>query len=131
MPRALATFAVAVISACGSPPPAQLPTRPPPPPAAAPAVDPPQPTLRLPRNFVPTGYRARLAIDPAKPSFGGAIEITGDIAERSQRAVALGRLRGRHGGAAAVQPHALRALGVDVTAAGEDLLALHPSAPLE
>src|SRR5262245_11203906 len=98
MLRALGTLAIAVISACGSPPPAQLPTRPPPPPpaappaaAVAPAVDPPQPTLRLPRNFVPTGYRARLAIDPAKPSFGGAIEITGDIAERSQRVWLHGR----------------------------------------
>ena len=135
MPRALGTFVIAVISACGSPPPAQLPTRPPPPPAAAPAaaapasaVDPPQPTLRLPRNFVPTGYRARLAIDPAKPGFGGAIEITGDIAERSQRVWLHGRGLTV---TAAKATQGDRPLGVEVTTAGEDLLALRPAAPLE
>jgi alanyl aminopeptidase len=41
------------------------------------------PTLRLPRNFVPTGYVARLAIDPALSTFDGSIAITGDVVQRS------------------------------------------------
>src|SRR5205085_176660 len=51
--------------------------------AAPPALAPPEPTLRLPRNFLPTAYTARLAIDPAASDFTGAIQITGNIAERS------------------------------------------------
>src|SRR5882757_6756378 len=98
MSRALAFFAVAVavaVAACGSPRSGELPTRPLPAPpvaaSAAPAVDPTQPTLRLPRNFVPTGYRARLAIDPSKPQFVGAIEIAGTLTERSKRLWLHGR----------------------------------------
>src|SRR5262245_59557040 len=52
--------------------------------AGAPAIDPPKPTLRLPRHFLPTGYRARLAIDPASAGFRGAIEIDGELRERSK-----------------------------------------------
>jgi alanyl aminopeptidase len=44
---------------------------------------PPQPTLRLPRNFLPTGYAARLDIDPANPGFEGSIQIAGKLAEKS------------------------------------------------
>ena len=46
-------------------------------------LDPAAPTLRLPRNFLPTSYAARLAIDPARSGFDGAIAITGNVAERS------------------------------------------------
>ncbi len=53
---------------------------PPPPPAA---VTPTQPTVRLPRNFVPTGYTATLKIDPAMPTFDGSIAIAGEISEPS------------------------------------------------
>ncbi|HET7504099.1 MAG TPA: M1 family aminopeptidase [Kofleriaceae bacterium] len=45
---------------------------------------PPRPTLRLPRNFLPTGYAARLAIDPARSGFDGSIQIAGNVAERSR-----------------------------------------------
>ena len=38
------------------------------------------PPLRLQRLFMPTGYTARLAIDPAKPTFEGDIQIAGTIA---------------------------------------------------
>src|SRR5262247_4895255 len=48
------------------------------------ALDPPQPALRLPRNFLPTAYRVHLAIDPASARFHGSIEIDGDIRERSR-----------------------------------------------
>ncbi|HEY0992513.1 MAG TPA: hypothetical protein VGD80_35915, partial [Kofleriaceae bacterium] len=53
--------------------------------SAAPAgLAPPQPTLRLPRNFLPTAYAARLDIDPAKSGFEGAIQITGNVSEPSR-----------------------------------------------
>jgi cytosol alanyl aminopeptidase len=55
--------------------------------ASAPAeggLEPPQPTLRLPRNFLPTGYAARLAIDPASTGFEGSIQIAGNLAEKSR-----------------------------------------------
>src|SRR5262245_7375044 len=44
---------------------------------------PPQPTLRLPRNFLPTGYAARLDIDPATTGFEGSIQIAGNLGEKS------------------------------------------------
>jgi cytosol alanyl aminopeptidase len=56
---------------------------PPPPEVVAPAFDPPRPTLRLPRHFAPTRYTARLAIDPAKPTFEGNIVIDGNLDRRS------------------------------------------------
>ena len=42
-----------------------------------------KPTLRLPRNFVPTRYDATLAIDPAKSAIDGSIAIAGKISEPS------------------------------------------------
>jgi len=44
---------------------------------------PPPPTLRLPRNFLPTGYAVQLDIDPAKSGFDGAIQIAGNVSEKS------------------------------------------------
>ncbi|HEY1548426.1 MAG TPA: hypothetical protein VGG28_11425, partial [Kofleriaceae bacterium] len=48
-----------------------------------PSFDPPMPTLRLPRNFTPTKYTARLEIDPSKPDFAGEISIDGTLDRRS------------------------------------------------
>src|SRR5512144_54370 len=95
---------------------------------AAPALDPPQPTLRLPRNFVPTGYRARLALDPARDGFTGWIEITGEVRERSKGFWLHGR--GLKVTAAKVTAGD-RSVRVEVAAAGDDLLALHPAEPLD
>jgi len=140
-PRLLSLLAclACLVAACSGPPRtgpdlAAQPSPPAPPPSiapipiAAPAVDPPQPTLRLPRNFVPAGYHARLAIDPASDRFTGAIEIDGDVRERSKTIWLHGR------GiqvTAAVATQAGRSVRVDVTAAGDDLLALHPAEPLD
>ncbi|MEO6772728.1 MAG: M1 family metallopeptidase [Kofleriaceae bacterium] len=78
---------VVVAIGCGSsssqPPAASLPGVAPSPPAEVAAFDPPAPALRLPRNFTPTRYTARLAIDPAKPTFEGAIAIEGNLDRRS------------------------------------------------
>src|ERR1043166_4341434 len=100
MPPRLIPALISLIAACGSTPkprpdltapqPASQPSADPATSTAA-ELDPPQPTLRLPRNFVPTGYRARLAIDPASDGFTGSIEIDGDIRERSKRVWLHGR----------------------------------------
>src|SRR5437868_5304692 len=97
----LAPALVCLIAACGSTPKpvpeVSAPQPPASPPSTAPAsdtaaaLDPPRPTLRLPRNFLPTGYRARLAVDPASDGFTGSIEIDGDIRERSKRLWLHGR----------------------------------------
>lgn len=45
-------------------------------------VPPYEPTmdgLRLPTNFVPTGYEATLAIDPSQPTIRGTMQIEGDM----------------------------------------------------
>jgi alanyl aminopeptidase len=96
--------------------------------AAADAVDPPQPTLRLPRNFLPTAYRARLAVDPASDRFTGAIEIDGDVQQRSKRLWLHGR--GLKVTAAKIV-RGDRTLRVEVASVGEDLLSFQPAEPLE
>src|SRR5689334_17389132 len=53
------------------------------PPPAQEGLSPPQPTLRLPRNFLPTGYAVRLAVDPAASGFEGSIQIAGNLSEKS------------------------------------------------
>src|SRR4051812_31117555 len=81
-----------VFAACGSSTPAVTVPAPvarpeaaaaPKPPAVPEGLAPPQPTLRLPRNFLPTGYAARLDIDPAKSGFEGSIQIAGNVSEPS------------------------------------------------
>ncbi len=108
----------------------------PPPPVIPPALEPPQPALRLPKNFVPTGYRARLDVDPAKPGFAGRIAITGNVAERSS----VIWLHGHHLAmktAWATQgdhPYDERDAGgpqLAVEAVGEELLRLRADRPLE
>jgi aminopeptidase N len=135
----LPSLVVCLVAACGSTartgPDLAAPPSPPPPPSSvappavsAPALDPPQPTLRLPRNFVPASYRARLAIDPASDRFTGAIEIDGDVGERSKTIWLHGRgLQVT----AAKATQAGRSVQVDVTAVGDDLLSLHPAEPLD
>ena len=61
--------------------------------ADAPAFDPPLPTLRLPRHFMPTHYTARLAVDPAQPTFDGEISIDGTLDRRVGRDLAPRRAR--------------------------------------
>src|SRR5215510_14540200 len=119
------------IAACGSTPKtAPEPAAPPPAASAstAPALDPPQPTLRLPRNFLPTGYRARLAIDPASDGFTGAIEIAGDIKERSKGFWLHGR--GLKVIAAKIT-RGERTIAVGAVPVGDDLLSFHPAEPLD
>ncbi len=73
-------------AACGPTETRPIAAMPAPPPATQigePSFDPPLPTLRLPRNFMPTKYTARLAIDPAKPTFDGEIAIDGTLDRRS------------------------------------------------
>ncbi len=79
---------IAAASCCPSTPStsvAVVPQAPPsaPPPPAEPAIDPPLPTLRLPRDFTPERYTAELAIDPAKPDFTGEIAIDGTLGQRT------------------------------------------------
>jgi peptidase M1-like protein/ERAP1-like protein len=98
-----------------------------PPPVPA-GLSPPRPTLRLPRNFVPTGYTARLDIDPANPGFEASIQIAGQIAERSlvvwlhARKLAIHTAVARRDG----QPD----VALTATPTGEDLLELRAATPL-
>ncbi|HET9623650.1 MAG TPA: M1 family metallopeptidase, partial [Kofleriaceae bacterium] len=85
-------LALAVLIGCGPSKPAV--TVPAPPTTAAPTAEappavpdglaPPRPTLRLPRNFLPTGYAVRMEIDPAQAGFEASIQITGKVSERSR-----------------------------------------------
>lgn len=92
--------------------------------AAAPA----QPTLRLPRNFVPTSYAVRLAIDPDKPTFDGSVGITGEVTERSTVfwlhgfQLSIGKAVARQGGAE---------VALAVTPRGTDLLEVRAATPIE
>src|SRR5262245_25189281 len=83
---------VATLVACSSPATSLKPSPPAAPVAAAAhaaaapvdrGLEPPLPTLRLPRNFTPSGYSATLAIDPSRTGFDGTIAITGEIVQRS------------------------------------------------
>jgi alanyl aminopeptidase len=120
--------------ACSSPPAPVMPS----PPAVAHSADasgrgdrglePPAPTLRLPRNFLPTSYAATLAIDPAQPGFDGAIAITGGVAQRSSVIWLHGRqLKVKR----AVATGAGGAIQLTATPHGEDLLEFRAAAPLD
>ena len=84
----MSRFALLALIACSAPAkPVAVPVAPvaavapiPLPPAA---LTPAQPTVRLPRNFLPTGYTATLKIDPAMPTFDGTIAIAGQVSEPS------------------------------------------------
>ncbi len=88
----------------------------------------PQPTLRLPKNFVPTGYVARLDIDPAKTTFDGSIAISGVIGQPSS----VIWLHGYHLKVSrATATKAASEVAITVTPRGDDLLELRAPAPLE
>ncbi|HEY1552143.1 MAG TPA: M1 family metallopeptidase [Kofleriaceae bacterium] len=80
-------LSIAVASCCPSPKPATIATTTSPVAdaavAAEPAFDPPLPTLRLPRHFLPKHVTARVAIDPAQPAFDGEVAIEGTLDKRS------------------------------------------------
>ncbi len=88
------------------------------------------PVLRLPRSFLPTGYAARLAIDPKLPTFEGSIQITGELATPTS----VIWLHGRH----LTVRHATATTGggtappveLHVTPHGEDLLELQSDTAL-
>ena len=128
---------LAVLAACPAavPPPAAPtpPVRPvpvvaaPPAPAPAPAGDEP-PALRLPRAFVPSAYSAKLAIDPNKPTFEGAIAIDGTIGA----ATSVIWLHGYHLAIhAATASRGGATVALAVTPRGEELLELRAATPLE
>jgi cytosol alanyl aminopeptidase len=78
--------AICFAAACGPTETRPIAATPTPPPATQigePSFDPPRPTLRLPRNFTPTKYVARLELDPSKPDFAGEIAIDGTLDRRS------------------------------------------------
>nr|MBA3818791.1 ERAP1-like C-terminal domain-containing protein [Deltaproteobacteria bacterium] len=91
-------------------------------------VAPPQPTVRLPRNFLPTQYTAKLAIDPRQATFTGTIEIAGTVNELSS-VIWLHGYHLRIINASAVREN--RAIALTVTQHGEDLLQLRAARPLE
>ncbi len=131
-------LAVLGLVACSPPaPPVQpSPSPSPSPPAAAPTraappdrgLEPPQPTLRLPRNFLPTSYAATLAIDPAATGFDGTIAITGEVAQRSS-------VIWLHGHQLAIKRASAARSGAEValtaTPHGDELLELRAQSPLE
>ncbi|MEO8700374.1 MAG: M1 family metallopeptidase [Kofleriaceae bacterium] len=89
-------------------------------------VDPPQPTLRLPRHFAPTGYRARLAVDPAKPTFTGEIEIAGTLATATH----VIWLHGKDLVVRDAKAIGATAIPLTVTPRGEDWLEVRAAVPL-
>src|SRR5262249_54346808 len=125
-------LAVLGLLACSSPPSPVQPS----PPVVAPVraappdrgLEPPVPTLRLPRNFVPASYAATLAIDPAATGFDGTIAITGEIAERSS-------VIWLHGHQLAIRRASAARSGAEValtaTPHGDELLELRAATPLE
>ena len=92
------------------------------------ALVPPQPTLRLPKNFVPTGYAARLEIDPAKDTFGGSIAIAGVIDQPTTVIWLHGR---RLAVARATATKGSEEVALRVTPRGEDLLEVRAAQPLD
>jgi alanyl aminopeptidase len=85
------------------------------------------PTLRLPRNFLPTSYAAKLAIDPAKTGFTATLTIAGNLA-RGSSVIWL------HGRRLTIEHAVARQAGavIDLTARlhGDDLLELRAATPL-
>jgi alanyl aminopeptidase len=122
-------------------PPAVTITPPPPkvvtPPAADKGFEPAEPALRLPKNFVPVAYRARLAIDPKKATFEGSIAISGKLDKRSSVIWLHGRkLTIQRATAAATKGDPLEtpngiASALTVTPHGEDLLEVRAEPPLD
>jgi alanyl aminopeptidase len=93
-------------------------------------VDASVPALRLPKTFVPTSYRARLAIDPSRTTFEGAIAIEGELREPTTLLWLHGRHLVIHRAQAAAGVASGSGVALTVTPRGEDLLELHSSSPL-
>ena len=133
MSRSLIALAVALVS-CGpkGAPPVEPPKQPPVAPQAPAGgprgVEPPQPTLRLPRNFLPTGYVARLDIDPARTTFDGSIEIAG-VVDQTSSVIWLHGYKLKVSRASATKESSEIAIAVQPV--GEDLLKLTAERPLE
>jgi cytosol alanyl aminopeptidase len=90
-------------------------------------LEPPAPTLRLPRNFLPARYTATLAIDPALSGFDGTIAIAGNVSEPSSVIWLSARhLKIKH--ATATRGGAETQL--TATPHGDELLELRAAAPL-
>ncbi|HMG23497.1 MAG TPA: M1 family metallopeptidase [Kofleriaceae bacterium] len=91
-------------------------------------LEPPAPALRLPRNFLPTGYTATLAVDPAVAGFTGTIAIAGEVAQRSSviwlhgRDLVVARASASRDGAE---------IALTATPHGGELLELRAAAPLD
>ncbi|HEY3801176.1 MAG TPA: M1 family metallopeptidase [Kofleriaceae bacterium] len=125
--------ALAAASGCSSPTakPAVAPAPATPPPvtttSSEPALDPPVPTLRLPRYFMPAHVTARLAVDPAQPTFDGEVSIDGTLDKRAA-------VIWMHGGALAISNATATNGSGTVTLAAQpagEFLALRPSQPLD
>ena len=101
-------------------------TRPPPVPEG---LVPPEPTLRLPRNFLPTGYAARLDVDPANPGFEGSIQITGNVSEKSLVLWLNARKLTVH--KAVAQRAGQAEVALTATPKGDDFLELRAATPLD
>ena len=96
--------------------------------SSAGGVEAPMPTLRLPKNFVPTSYAVRLDVDPAKDGFDGSIAITGVVDQRSS----VIWLHGYHLKISrATATMGSSEIAVTVTPKGEDLLELRAQTPLD
>src|SRR5215470_8133582 len=120
---------VATLVACSSPA-TSLKSSPPAAPVAPvdPGLEPPLPTLRLPRNFTPSGYSATLAIDPSRTGFDSKTAITGEIVQRSSVIWLHGhKLVVTHASAT----RAGRDVAIAVTPHGDELLELRAAAPLD
>jgi alanyl aminopeptidase len=98
-------------------------------PAGPTALEPPQPTLRLPRNFLPTAYTVRLDLDPGKSGFEGAIQIAGNVSEPS-RVIWLSAKKLTVSKAVA-QRAGHPDVALTATAKGDDFLELRAAQPLD
>ncbi len=127
MTRACVIGAILLGVACSNPPPHVAPPPTAPPVLVVTVADEPQPTLRLPRHFTAVSYAARLAIEPSKPTFGGDIAITGDLAKPAS-------VIWLHGKDLAIRSAVARrdreTVPLAVTAKGEDLLEVRAARPL-
>jgi alanyl aminopeptidase len=100
------------------------------PPAPVPvSEEPAPPALRLPKTFVPTAYEAKLAIDPARPTFEGSIDVHGDVTEPAS----LLWLHGRHLAVRRAEARPAsggRPVPLTITPRGEDLLQVRSASSL-
>jgi alanyl aminopeptidase len=133
MKRRLVVAVAFVLAGCPqkqvvAPPPILVPPVVAPEVVSAAGVAPTEPKLRLPRNFLPTGYTARLAIDPARNDFSASIAIAG-IIDQPSTVIWL------HGLGLTIQRATATKesseIAIKVTQRGEDLLMLEAAQPLE